>query len=402
MKSLLFITTELPYPPVKGGVIVSWNLLKHLSSHYRVSLITLLKEDDRSNEAEMMTKLDLDDYFGLELDIPRSPSVVLKSYMQGVPINFIRKYSTVIKEKIETVIDQFDYVLVDHYEMFQYIPENARSKVILNQHNAEFVMWQRYSELSKNPLKKLVTGLEARRIKAQEKDFCTRADLVVAFPNDTEILKEVTNGKGRFQQIVPCGDEYNLDFPDINYDHTEEALVFIGSLNWEANRDGLVWFIQEGWPKLKAQHPDLKFYVVGGNPPPEMVELVNKYPGIELTGFVDDLEDYYTKCKVFVSPLRFGSGIKIKVVNAMLRGIPTVTTPIGTEGMPVENGKNIFSSMDIDDMVEYCSRLLTDRTRWESMRDESRIFAANHFSWAKQIEKINHQLLAMNGKVESN
>jgi glycosyltransferase involved in cell wall biosynthesis len=397
MKSLLFITSELPYPPVKGGVIVSWNLLKNLASHYRISLFTLLKDDDRQNEKEMFGKVDLDEYFGLELDIPRSPAVILKSYFQGVPINFVRKYAQEFQDKVNSVIDQYDYVLVDHYEMYQYIPDRVKSKVILNQHNAEFVMWQRYSEISKNPLKKLVTGLESRRIKAQEKDFCTRADLVVAFPNDTAILKEVTGGQGQFEQIVPCGDDYMLDYPDIAFEQTEKALLYIGSLAWEANRDGLVWFINEAWEKLKQRHADLKFYIVGGNPDPSIVELAQKHQDIILTGFVDDLEDYYPRCRVFVSPLRFGSGIKLKVVNAMLRGLPTVTTPIGAEGMPIENGKNIFASLEIEQMVADTSRLLTDQGLWESMRDQSRVFAGEHFSWPKQIEKINRRLLAMNG-----
>ena len=182
MKSLLFITSQLPYPPVKGGVIVSWNLIKNLSQHFRVSLINVLKEEDPQNEAEFLTKIELEDYFSYELNIGRSPATVLKSYAQGVPINFIRNFSPVLKEKIESVIDQYDYVLVDHYEMFQYIPDRVKGKTIMHEHNAEFVMWERYSELTSNPLKKLVTGMESKRIKAKEKAFCEKADLVLAYP----------------------------------------------------------------------------------------------------------------------------------------------------------------------------------------------------------------------------
>ena len=93
MKSLLFITSQLPYPPVKGGVIVSWNLIKNLTHHFEVSLINVLKEDDPQHEAEFLSKIDLEEHYSLELNIGRTPGTLMKSYLQGVPINFIRNYS---------------------------------------------------------------------------------------------------------------------------------------------------------------------------------------------------------------------------------------------------------------------------------------------------------------------
>ncbi|MEO0472482.1 MAG: glycosyltransferase family 4 protein [Bacteroidota bacterium] len=393
-KRLLFITSQLPYPPVKGGVIVSWNLLKQLTRHFEVSLINVLKGEDPKFEQEMLEKVELAEYFSHELNVGRSPVNLLKSYAKGVPINFLRNYATELEDRIHGTINDFDYVIVDHYEMFQYIPDSVKPKVILHEHNAEFVMWQRYSEVSNNPAKKLVTGLESIRIRNKERDFCRKADLVLAFPNDREILEGIAE-QGRFEEVMPCGDDEMLDLPDIVWDETEEAILYIGSLTWEANRDGLIWFIQEGWNSLKAKHPNLKFYIVGGNPDTTIQELAAQNRDIILTGFVDDLEDYYTKCRVFVSPLRFGSGIKIKVINAMLRGMPTSTTPIGAEGMPVENGVQLFSTQSMRQMVEDISLLLSDQDKWEAMKKESRIFAAEQFSWAKQVEKIKDHILAL-------
>ncbi|MDX2246613.1 MAG: glycosyltransferase [Bacteroidia bacterium] len=398
-KELLFITSQLPYPPFKGGVSTSWNLINYLSQHFRTSMVTLLKWEDPDFEQEFLSKVKLEDYFSFELNIERTPAAVIKSYVKGVPINLVRNYHPVVAEKIHSMVDEFDYVFVDHYEMFQYIPEKIKAKTIMHEHNAEFVMWKRYSEVSTNPLKKLITALESRRIQKYEKQYCSRASMVLANPNDQVILNDLTNNVGRIEQIVPCGEDFMLDWADLQWDNTEESLLYIGSLTWEANADGLIWFLNEGWEKLKAKRPNVKFYIVGGNPDPRIKDLAAKHKDIILTGFVDDLEDYYAKCRVFITPLRFGSGVKLKVMNAMFRGIPVVTTPIGSEGMAVENGVHLYHTHNMDEFVGDCADLLVNRPLWEKFRDKSRELTRSQFSWAVQLNNIKQNILSLNGAV---
>jgi len=396
MKKLLFITSQLPYPPVKGGVIVSWNLLRRLAIDFEVSVITILKGDDKQHEQAFLQQLDMPQYYSEAIDIGRSPGALLKSYLKGVPLNFIRNYSSVLEEKIHSSLPNYDYVLIDHYEMFQYIPPNNSSpKVILHEHNAEHVMWERYAQLTQNPVRKLLTGLESRRIKAKEVAFCERADLILAYPNDLKILQGLCSAAVNFQEITPCGEEQLQEAPRLEWSETETALLFVGSLGWEANRDGLIWFLENGWETLKAQVPEAKFYIVGADPDEHLCGLAERLADVILTGFVENVESYYQRCRVFVSPLRFGSGIKIKVINAAHRGMPTVTTSIGVEGMPFVNGEEIFFSDDIRTFVENCSQLLQNQSQWEEMRDKIRLFAQHHFSWSEMLKRIRRQILAL-------
>ena len=85
----------------------------------------------------------------------------------------------------------------------------------------------------------------------------------------------------------------------------------------------------------------------------------------------------------------------------MLRGIPVVTTPIGTEGMPVNNGQDLFSTETIEDFVDKTALLLEDQTVWEDIRDQSRVFAREHFSWAQMIERIKQVILSLDETVVS-
>ena len=401
-KKLLFITSQLPYPPVGGGTSTSWNFINFLNQHFDTSMVTVLKWEDPDYEQEFLSKVKLDKYFSFELNVERTPATVAKSYMQGVPINFVRNYHKELEEVIHAWLanDNYDYVFVDHYEMFQYIPENVKAKTIMHEHNAEFVMWERYSEVSPNPLKKLVTYLESKRIKKHEKEFCQRANMVLANPNDQEILSDLTNGNSHIEKIIPCGEDFMLEWPDLEWDKTEESLLYIGSLGWEANVDGLIWFLEEGWEPLKAKKPNAKFYIVGGKPDARIVALAEKYPDVIMTGFVDDLEDYYGKCRVFLTPLRFGSGVKLKVMNAMFRGMPVVTTPIGSEGMPVENGTHLFHTHSMKDFVEYSAKLLEDQGTWEKLRDNSRKLTAELFSWKTQLQNIKENILSLDSVVE--
>ena len=394
-KELLFITSQLPYPPVKGGVSTSWNLIKYLSQHFQTGMITILKWDDPDHEHEFLSKVNLIEYFSFELNIERTPQTVIKSYLKNVPINLVRNYHPQLAEKIHQWVDEYEYVLVDHYEMFQYIPDHVKAKTIMHEHNAEYIMWQRYSEVSNHPLKKLVTALESKRIKKMEEQFCNRADMVLANPNDKEVLSQLVNGSARIEEIVPCGEDFMLDWPDLQWENTEESLLYIGALTWEANADGLIWFINEGWKKLKTVRPAVKLYIVGKDPDARLIELSRQNPDIILTGFVENLEDYYSKCRIFITPLRFGSGVKLKVINAMFRGLPVVTTPIGSEGLPAENGNHLYHTQEIDEFVGFCEELLTNQESWERLRTESRQLMKKHFSWAIQLDRIKNHIRSL-------
>lgn len=398
-RKLLFITSQLPYPPFGGGTSTSWNFIRFLSEHFDTSMATILKWDDPKNEAAFRARVKLERYFSLELNVERTAGTVARSYLKGVPINLLRNYHPELKRIIHQWLEAggFDFVFVDHYEMFQYVPDGLDVRAVLHEHNAEFVMWERYASASTSPLKKLVTRLESKRIFQVEKRFCERADLVLANPNDQEVLTALTSGKSRIEKIIPCGEDFMLDWPDLQWSAKEESLLYVGSLGWEANVDGLLWFLEEGWPTLKARKPEVRFYIVGGKPDPRIVSAAEGLEDVVLTGFVDDLETYYSKCRVFLTPLRFGSGVKLKVMNAMFRGIPVVTTAIGAEGMNVESGTHLLCGDTMSEFVDNAVILLEDQTTWTRLRDHSRSLTAAEFSWKTQHENIKAHILSLEG-----
>lgn len=389
---ILFITTQLPYPPNSGGVIKSWKLIQYLSMNYDVTLACFLKNDDRNFEQEFLQKIKLADYIAMPQHIPRTAINLIKSNALGIPLNLYRNRNSVFKEEVKAIANGFEILFIDHYEMFQFVPKDFLEKVVLHQHNCEYLMWQRFSEIEKTPLKKLALRNQAYRIKNYEQKICKRASTILAAPNDIEELVAIGALRSKFFPTYHLGDEELLLKPPLVWNQNNKNLLYIGTLTWEANVDGLIWFIENIWPIVVAKEKDAKLCIVGQSPDNRILQAVANAKNIEVKGFVKDLEDVFLDSKVFVSPLRFGSGIKVKVMNALYRGIPCVTTSIGSEGLLVEDMKHILIAENEQQYAEKILLLLKDKALWQKINQNSRTLAANLYTWEAVFRELENAI----------
>ena len=378
---LLFLTTQLPYPPFQGGVIKSWRLVEYFHNEFDLDVVALLKGNDKKNEEAFLECLPGLSYTGIPVDRPRSIGALVGSYRLGKTLNEFRSYSKeaagIIAERAKTC----DAIFVDHYEMQQYVPRDFSGRIVLHEHNAEYVLWQRFAEIQQNPLKKIMIGKEAKRIAKAEKKYTQQADLILASPNDTDALVEIGTDRNKIKRTFHLGEDELLDLPDLQFRPDEKALLYIGTLSWEPNVDGLLWFLEKIWPDIEAANPSVRMYIVGKDPDKRLKEATAVYQRVVLTGFVDDLETYFRKCSVFVVPQRFGSGIKVKVLNAFYRGIPCVTTPVGVEGMSAEDESEVMVAKTAGEFAERTTKLLNEESHWTRLRDNSRKKARDMFRW---------------------
>jgi glycosyltransferase involved in cell wall biosynthesis len=379
---ILFLTPELPYPPVSGGKLKSWKFLEFLSENYKVSVGSILKGDDSKNLKEFLININIEYFYSDQVNRPRTASNLIKSYFSNMPLNIFRTYSDTFKISIESVIDNYDIVISDHYEVFQYIPKSFKGKIVLHEHNAYYLMWQRYAQNKDNShINRLASLAESIRVKNFELNACKASDIIFASPNDINTLCSLGIEEDKCKVTYHLGDDSQLNLPSINYKHTHKSLLYVGSLGWEANIDGLLWFIENTWPALIQNHPDLKFTIIGKNPDKRLIKACQNHPNIHLAGFVHNLEPYFTTHRVFVAPLRFGAGMKVKVLNAMCRGIPCVTTDIGIEGIDAENNKHVLIANTPEEMLDAIDKLLTNQSLWESIEQSSRVLIKQKYTW---------------------
>ena len=391
---VLFVTIHLPYPPNKGAsVFNTFKLIEYLNRHHTLYVASLLKEDDEQQADAFVQHFSLAHYALQPIDVPRSALNLAKSYLLNVSLNVYRSRSASLRDTVASVADQYDLIFIDHYEAFQYVPAGYRGRVVLRIHNAEFMMWRRFARLQKNPAKKLITWLESYRIRHLERKYSWRADAVLGPAEDNRHIEpDPAKRTRKFVDFPFLGDEHQLELPLPNFREVGNTLIYVGTLTWEPNVDGLLWFMEECWDQLRARFPDVTLRIIGKNPDPRLTEQVAHRPQIELTGFVDDLEPYFLQSRVNIVPLRFGSGIKVKVINGLYRGLPMVTTPIGIESIDVMPGRDILLAETAAAFADQVGVLLTSSQRCQELAEHGRSIASEKYTWQAVYRTLSDTL----------
>ncbi|MEP5568001.1 MAG: glycosyltransferase [Halioglobus sp.] len=389
MKRVLFISPELPFPPQSGGKVKTLKLLQSFSERYRVTFVSPLKLEDAQYREAFEKVSGCESHFHAPINVPRSGANLLKSYIQRFPLNVRRTLDRGLQAQVSALADEHDIIVLDHYEVLPYLPASYQGMVVYHAHNAYFKIWQRYASLPGNPLMRLAAYIEAKRVRAYEARVADRADIVFAAPNDGRELIDAGVSESKINDTYHLGDDSQLELPELRFENTSKKLMYVGFLGWEPNVQGLLWFIAEVWPELVTRHPDLRFDIVGKNPDKRLQEAVAQHAGIHLTGYVADLQTVYKDSRVSVAPLLFGSGMKVKVLDAMARGIPTVTTSVGAEGIDVENGVELYVEDHPLRMADRVDELLENKQSWQRLQHASRQRIYTQYTWQSLFRKMH-------------
>ncbi|MFN3235579.1 MAG: glycosyltransferase [Pseudomonadales bacterium] len=382
MKKLLFMTPELPFPAHSGGKLKSLKLIEHLQRHFDVTLCCPLKGDDAAHLGEFQDAYPMLEVVSERVVVARSAGNLLRSYVQKQPLNVLRTASKQLQTKVSAIIDEFPVVFLDHYEVGQFLPDSYTGTVIYHGHNAYHRIWQTYSHSTRNPFYKLATHFEANRVKQFEVAVANRSDLVFAAPDDLTALSTAGVNQPEMAETYHLG-EYGNGETGPSWYQLEANLVYVGFLGWEANVQGLLWFIHNVWPRLQQKHPELKFRIVGKNADERLRKAAARHPNIELLGFVKDLDDVFSHSLVCVAPLTFGSGMKVKILSALARGIPVATTPIGAESIAAEHREHMMIAKTADEMALDIDELLMNQTLWQRLANNSRQLIKDKYTWER-------------------
>lgn len=389
MKKLLFITPELPYPAQSGGKVKSMKLLEALAERYEVTLACPLKEDDAQHLEEFHQRSPCKQHIHRPVRVERTPLNLARSYLRGVPLNVLRTHDKALGREIAAVADEHDVVVLDHYEVYPYLPKSFDGLRIYHAHNAYYKMWERYAQLPGNRAMRAAAALEAMRVLRAESRVASEADVVFAAPNDATELIKAGVPEGKLHDTFHLGDDTQLALPELRFENTKKKIMYVGFLGWEANVQGLLWFIDNVWPELVSLEPDLEFDIVGKNPDKRLRIAAAAHEGISLRGYVADLQTIYRDSRVSVAPLLFGSGMKVKVLDAMARGMPTVTTSVGAEGIDLEQGKHLLVADKPGHMADSITALLNDPWLWQRLQENSRQLIRERYTWRQLFNKMH-------------
>jgi glycosyltransferase involved in cell wall biosynthesis len=174
------------------------------------------------------------------------------------------------------------------------------------------------------------------------------------------------------------------------------TIVFTGVMNYSPNTDAALYLIDEILPLVRRSVPDAKLLIVGRNPPPHLID-AGQRPGVNVTGFVDDVRPYLERATVFAAPLRFGAGIQNKLLEAMAMEVPVVASPLAADGLRTVGGAcpPIQVAEDRYQFAELIIRQLVDGHGNASPDANSRRFVELHFSWKESGKKLERVIRAV-------
>ncbi|MEW6206966.1 MAG: glycosyltransferase [Acidobacteriota bacterium] len=167
-------------------------------------------------------------------------------------------------------------------------------------------------------------------------------------------------------------------------------ILFIGAFQHLPNRDAVSHFVEEIFPLVKKEIPDLRFFILGGHPPAEIQRLDSE--DIIVTGHLSDIDTYLDSCKLSVAPLRFGAGVKGKVLLSLSRGLPVVATSIAAEGMYLTNGKDVMVADSASEFGRAIVDLYNDEDRWSEISTNGLEIVSRYFSFAAARETMKRLL----------
>jgi len=217
---------------------------------------------------------------------------------------------------------------------------------------------------------------KAEEIKAMEVAAARAADITIAISNEE---------KSAMLDLVPSAVVEIL--PNVFMMPTtvqsgvgkRSGLLFVGGFWHRPNGDAVTWFVDSIWPLIRSQIPECRFRIAGSNPGDDVRDLA-LVPGVEVLGFVPDLTPLFNSARVFVAPLRYGAGVKGKVGQSLVHGLPVVTTSIGAEGMNLRNGEHALIADDPDMFASQVVRLLCDDDLWARLQERGQALARSNFS----------------------
>jgi glycosyltransferase involved in cell wall biosynthesis len=194
-------------------------------------------------------------------------------------------------------------------------------------------------------------------------------------------------------RIIPNGVDlaYFSGNAPVKYDPTR--IVFTGNLTYYPNIDGVLYFVKEIFPLVKKEAPAAKFYIVGQSPPAKLRALASE--DVVVTGFVEDIKQYYLSSAVAVSPIRFGAGTLNKILEPLALGVPVAATSIGIEGLDLAIGKDILVADRPHAFAKHVIRIITEPDFRERLGKEGMALVRRLYNWdtiVNSLENLYHEL----------
>jgi glycosyltransferase involved in cell wall biosynthesis len=403
---ILFLSPYLPTPPRSGGQRRIHGLMRELASRHDLSMLAFVDTRAPRRETEESLRA-TSEYCSDVVTVPNpraGASGAQKRLLQVRTLAGIHTYEHLvgILDAMQAAIDRllsqrhFDVVQVEFPYMaaYDFSAGSGRPRLCLDEHNLEYDVLRRTADADVAALRRAYSALAWRKLWLEERRAWRRFDgCVVTSVRDEALLREdVPHAR---IAVVPNGVDVDGFAPMPSEKVEPNTVLFLGAINYYPNTDGLLFFLREAWPALKAARPGVRLKIVGPKPPPAIAHWPD--PNVEVVGYVDDVRPHIARAGAMIVPLRIGGGTRLKVLEAMAFGKAIVSTTLGAEGIDVTHGKNILLADDGATIASETARALGDEALARRLGTAARELALARYSWrfcADRISDFYEELVA--------
>ena len=369
---ILWVKPGKLLPLDTGGKLRTYNILRQLSAHHDLTYLSYYGgRQDAAYERDVVEHLP-----GTVTVHTAAPDTTelerrldyLRRLLNPAPYAVSKFTDKRVRRLLGDWIGQrrFDVAVCDFLSSALNFPSELATPTVLFRHNVESVLWKRKAQFEAKWIDRVVSKIEYAKMRRCEPAQVRRFHRVIAVSEQDRTAMNWMVDPARIS-VVPTGVDLSTFIHDPRVRPRGPIVVFTGSMDWEANIDGVEYFCQQVWPLVLARVPEARFQIVGRNPHARVKRLASDT--VEVTGTVDSVVDYLRAAAVFVVPLRIGGGTRIKIYEAMAVGKATVSTSVGAEGLDVCSGRDIMLADDPATFADAVVNLLEDellRRRLES------------------------------------
>ena len=394
---ILFLSLRCPYPPQRGDRIRSYHFIKQLSKQNAITLVYFAESESDIESAKYLEP------FCERVEwvrFHRSFAFMNTGLhcLSRRPLQLHYWYAPQMQRKVNQLLaeERFELIHAQLFRMGQYVTEAQGPAKVLDLCDSLALNLNRRAKLDSIP-KRFLVRLEEKRVQRYEIDIMKAFDCgtVVAHFDRDYLLKQDNSLN---LSIVPMGVDLGYFRPSLKK-HTQTSvapiaassplLLFTGTMNYFPNSDAVAYFCNEIFPYVRERHPKARFYIVG-NHPSEQVRRLEAQDGVVVTGYVPDVRPYFEEASVFVAPLRAGSGIQTKNLEAMAMGVPIVTTSVGAMGLKADVGKELLVADTPLAFAEQVIHLLDNKYLRENIAQTARTRVETEYSWEAIGERLKY------------
>lgn len=382
---IFVILSRVPYPLEKGDKLRAFHQIKALSKNNEI-ILCALNHNRKLNKQEAFSKLQpyCRSINFIELPWYAIPFNILKAFIKGLPLQVGFFYNAKANRKIRKLFNEYkpEHVYCQLLRTAEYGRNLPVSKTIDFQDVFSHGVKRRIKRASF--WMKPVLASEYKRLVSYEDKMFELFDnrTIISIP-DRDLIHHPDREK---IHVIPNGVDHEFFRPMDN--PKKYNLVFTGNMSYPPNVDAAGFLANEIMPLVWKQLPKVTLLIAGANPDAKVKSLKSKK--INISGWMDDIRDAYASSDIFIAPMRIGTGLQNKLLEAMSMKIPSITTPLANDALQAVSGSDILTGNNATELAQHIIDLVNNKTLAQNIANNGYLFVHKHYSWTEASVKLEN------------